>query len=111
VSPEAAAGAYSAAYDACLAAAKGVRPIEHCTAQEIDLQRRLLDARYKALLARQSPGQRERLVRRQGAWEQAMQARCLVFSRRRGSLNSMKAQGCFLDEIIKRRRELARDDR
>ena len=108
-SPKAAGDTYSAAYDACLAGAKGVRPIEHCTAQEIDLQRRLLDARYHAVLAALPPGRRARFVRRQRAWDDAMQARCTVFSRRRGSFNSMKAQACFLDEIIRRRKELARD--
>jgi len=102
-------GYQSAAYDRCLASARGVRPIEHCAALEIDDQRRQLDPSYADLLATQPLSLRTLLIRDQNRWDEAMQAHCMVFSRRPGSLNSMKAQACFLDEIISRRRELARN--
>jgi uncharacterized protein YecT (DUF1311 family) len=99
---------YSAGYIACLAVARGVRPIEHCTAQEIALQRQALDARYRGLLASRRGDERIRLVAGERAWDARTQAHCILFSRRRGSLNSMKAQACFLDETIRRRAQLER---
>ena len=109
--PEALRGDTSAAYDKCLKGVVGVRPIEHCTAMEIDRQRRALDTTYVGLLAALPPARRRHLVQAQRDWERAMHARCRVFSRRRGSLNSMKAQACILDDLIKRRSELAHEVR
>ncbi len=99
---------YSPAYSHCLETAHAVRPQEHCTAQEINFQRSALDARYAAILGGLHDGARARFAARERAWEAAMQAQCSVFSRRRGSLNSMKAQDCFLSETISRRGALAR---
>lgn len=102
---------YSHGYARCLETAHGVRPQAHCTAQEIDFQRSALDARYSALLASLHRGARVRVGERERAWDDRMQTQCTVFSRRRGSLNSMKAQDCFLSEIISRRSELERASR
>ena len=97
---------YSPAYVRCLDITHGVRPREHCTAQEIGHQRSALDARYNRLLVTLHGHARARLSASEQSWEDRMQAHCTVFSRRRGSLNSVKAQDCFLSATIDRRAEL-----
>jgi uncharacterized protein YecT (DUF1311 family) len=96
----------SGTYERCLTSAHGMRPIEHCTAGEIDRQRAALERRSAKLLNGLSGQSRDKFIADQSAWDAGMEARCTVFSRRRGSLNSMKAQDCFLAEIVKRRSAL-----
>jgi len=93
---------YSAAYQTCLQTAKAMRPVQHCTAQEIEYQEAALDREFQALLAIR-PGDRDRLQAEEDRWKDQTDATCTVFSRRQGSLNSFKAQDCFRDETIKRR--------
>lgn len=107
LSPAAERAYYSPGYVHCLDVTRGVRPREHCTAQEIDHQRGALDARYNALLAARHGHARARFASEERTWENRMETRCTVFSRRRGSLNSVRAQDCFLSETIARRAELA----
>src|SRR5689334_8239491 len=106
--PETQSAYHSAAYNRCLEAARGVRPREHCTAREIERQARALDVTYRELVARLHNRQRDGLATRESDWSSRMQAECTVYSRRRGSLNSMKAHDCFLRETIRRRAVLAR---
>jgi uncharacterized protein YecT (DUF1311 family) len=110
-SPPGGAGAsddawYSPSYTSCLKTAHGVRPIEHCTAGEIAFQRGALDRLHAAGLAARSGARRDAFVADERAWNDEVEARCAVFSRRRGSLNSMKAQDCFLHAAVARRRDL-----
>jgi uncharacterized protein YecT (DUF1311 family) len=97
---------YSPGYEHCLAITHGLRPREHCTAQEIEFQRNALEDRYTTLRNASHGRARQRLTDGQQSWQSRMDARCTVFSRRRGSLNSVKAQDCFLSETIARRAEL-----
>jgi len=91
----------------CAKHAKGMRAMQHCDSQEVDFQQRQLDRAFAHLIATR-PGDRERLEVGQAAWSQRKDAKCMVFSRRRGSLNSLKAMDCFREEIAKRRRELTK---
>jgi len=93
---------YSAAYQTCLQTAKAMRPVQHCNAQEIEYQEAALDREFQALLAAH-PADRARLQSEQDGWKDQTEATCTVFSRRQGSLNSMKAQDCFRIEAIRRR--------
>lgn len=97
---------YSPAYARCLAHTHGVRPREHCTAVEIDIQRAALDRRVATLLDRLNDGARTRFAANEHAWDDRTETQCSVYSRRRGSLNSVKAQDCFLSETISRRAAL-----
>jgi len=90
----------------CLKSAKGMRAMQHCDSQEVDLQQRALDREFARLL-KAHPHDRALLKGDEAAWVERKDAKCLVFSRRRGSLNSLKAMDCFRDEISARRQELS----
>jgi uncharacterized protein YecT (DUF1311 family) len=92
-------------FDACLKTAKGMRATQHCASQEVALQERKLDRVFAALL-KAHPRRHAQLRAEQAAWSDRKDAKCEVFSRRRGSLNSLKAMDCFRHEIIERRRAL-----
>ncbi len=79
--------------------------MQHCDSQEVEFQQRKLD-RIFASLIKARPADRSRLETGQAAWSDRKDAKCLVYSRRRGSLNSLKAMDCFRDEIIQRQLEL-----
>lgn len=96
---------YSLAYQSCLQDAKAVRAIQECNAREIQYQQNELHHDLQALLAAR-PDDQVSLEDDQNRWADAAYPPCVVFSRRQGSLNSMKAQDCFRDEIIKRRMAL-----
>ena len=86
----------------CLKSAKGMRAMQHCDSHEVEGQQRALD-RELANLVKARPRDRARLEADEAAWAERKDAKYLVFSRRRGSLNSLKAMDCFRDEIIARR--------
>src|SRR5689334_25118894 len=69
---------YSPSYVHCLDVTHGVRPREHCTAQEIGHQRNALDARYHTLLITLHGPARARLAANQQAWENRMETHCTV---------------------------------
>ena len=89
----------------CLKSAKGMRAMQHCDSQEVDVQQRALDREFAAL-AKARPRDHARLEADEAAWGERKDVKCLLFSRRRGSLNSLKAMDCFRDEIMARRQEL-----
>ncbi len=96
---------YSAAFKACISTPKAMRAIQECDSHEVEYQRAALDRVFQALLAAR-PDDRARLQSEQDAWSDRMNVQCMVFSHRRGSMNSLKAMDCFRDEAIKRRIEL-----
>ena len=96
---------YSATFKACISTPKAMRGMQECDLHEVEYQDAALDRIFQALLAAR-PGDRVRLQSEQGAWKDRKDAQCMVFSRRRGSANSLKAMDCFRDEAIKRRMEL-----
>src|SRR5271157_4461400 len=95
-------GQYSAAYQPCLETAKAVRQIQHCNSEEIGRQQAAMSRAFQALLYAR-PGDRSRLQFDQDRWAELMNTGCEEFSRRQGSLNSMKAQDCFRDSFMRRR--------
>lgn len=94
-------------YALCLQKNHAVRPMEECTAAEIEFQKAEEAREYQTLLARWTGAPHDRLQAEEAAWSQTLDARCLVFSRRRGSLGSMKAQDCWLYGTALRRVVLA----
>lgn len=103
VSDAAAEAEFRPGYPVCLKAHPAVRPSERCTADEIDYQDARLDAEYHTLLKRLHGAARTDLRADQEHWSQALNDECMVFSHRQGSLNSMKAQDCFLYGAARRR--------
>lgn len=92
----------------CLKQHPAVRPSEHCTAEEIEFQDARLDVEYRALLNSLHGAARDALQADQQHWSQTLNDECQVFSRRQGSLGSMKAQDCFLYGAARRRVVLER---
>ena len=96
---------YSTTFKACIGAPKAMRALQECVSHEVEYQDAALDRIFQALLAAR-PDDRARLQSEQDAWKDRKDAQCMVFSRRRGSANSLRAMDCFRDEAIKRRMEL-----
>lgn len=93
---------------ACLRQHPALRLEEECTATEIDYQNAELDKEHRALRGRLRGAARRTSAAEQAHWSKALNDKCLALSRRQGSLNSVRAQDCFLDGAARRRIVLER---
>jgi uncharacterized protein YecT (DUF1311 family) len=93
---------YSPAFKACTENPMPMRVLQECNAREIEYQQDALNREFQALLAAW-PHDRDRLQAEEDRWRDKTSAACGELGLRQGSLNSLKAEDCFLTETIKRR--------
>lgn len=99
---------YSRAYNQCMEASGGVTSNMHdCTAMEIDLQDKKLNAIYQKVLKAQSPGQRKQLIAAQRLWIQYRKANCSFYADPDGGTAAgVASHSCYLRETAERANEL-----
>ena len=101
----------SAAFGACMDRAAGVDPaMWSCQTAEHDRQDARLNADYKALMARLSPGQQSDLRTRERAWIKRAKAKCdhAGDAEAGGTLQSTEVAQCYIDETAHRANALER---
>jgi len=102
----AAAPGETPAFTECISIARSTAAKIRCEVDEIGRQTQLLQAAYALRLDEASKADRRRLAREQAAWSAALEARCAPLARQRGPWASVKAQGCRIDALVERRRDL-----
>jgi uncharacterized protein YecT (DUF1311 family) len=96
---------YSADYEQCLAAAKGVTgDLMICNGAETDRQDPRLNQTCKLVLAWLSLSRKSSLRTSERAWitERDRRCRCVLATETGGALATVIQSGCILDETIKR---------
>jgi uncharacterized protein YecT (DUF1311 family) len=101
---------YSKQYFDCMERSGGVSvEVGKCTQQETLRQDALLKSSFTKLLHRQSPVQKQQLVKAQNLWKSYVKANCSFYNEPDGgSLAQIMADACGLEETAKRANELDR---
>jgi uncharacterized protein YecT (DUF1311 family) len=101
---------YSKQYFDCMEKSGGVTvPMRKCTQQETVKQNAILKVSFTKLLQKQSPGQKQQLIKAQNLWKSYMEANCNFYNDPEGgTLAQVIAESCRLQETAKRADELDR---